>query len=202
MDIIKAAVTPNGVVYIDRGEIKPMIETMATLEEKRSALARTVGVGGCCVLRLNEEAIAALAAVPVWGERYRDLEPGYIITMVDEVYCNHTPEEREAILWHELGHIENGHLDRQYATEEIAVINGFPVSTNADQENQADDYAMQNVSPVVLHSALTKIADGVADLMMANHEFLKAQPTWQEIRDEYLQLPPIKERLDRIKQRF
>lgn len=90
------------------------------------------------------------------ASEFMHLADNYPIIMVSQSLVDElTSEEYDAIIAHEMGHIECGHLS-QMASETSVSFNGTVIVDSERMELEADAYASKTISPVVLKDALSK----------------------------------------------
>jgi hypothetical protein len=87
----------------------------------------------------------------------RGVAEGIHINIYEEMMTEHTEEEREAILQHELGHVKHNHIDKtEYPTD----AQPFFIE-NLEYELEADEYAVGKTSKIAMRSALLKSVKAV-----------------------------------------
>ena len=199
---MKIAETQNhGTVFFERASIDKTIETFKMTDEQqiKTFIRNSVVTSGCMVARITPEVLAAFAATPIVAELYSNLKEGYMITLIDDFLERHSEKEVEAIIWHEMGHIAKNHLVTM--PKETLECGGLRIIQQKEKEFEADDFAMCEVMPVHLHSGLTKIPNGIADVLDKYNRYLKAPMPRQEFLDTVFNVPEFQERLTRIKAR-
>ena len=90
------------------------------------------------------------------ASEFMHLADNYPIIMVSQSLVDGlTSEEYDAVIAHEMGHIECGHLS-QMASETSVSFNGTVIVDSERMELEADAYASKTINPVVLKDALSK----------------------------------------------
>lgn len=112
--------------------------------------------GGYAAVRVDFVALAALV------QQYPNIDidgldqskDGTIISILSDIHEKLTPEQSNAIIYHELGHLVNGDLDKD--TEKLKV-DGVDFILDEEIEIAADAFAMKYVTAAVLHDALLAV---------------------------------------------
>ena len=129
--------------------------TLASHIDEEVALHRMATVCGCAMFLITEETLAAAQAVnPQTMVATGIVEPGNYIVMVDEFTSTLNEVEREAVLLHELGHVEAEHLNGQ----DKGIVHQL------EFELEADRAAVAVVGKEAMASALVKLINRSHDI--------------------------------------
>lgn len=104
------------------------------------------------------------------------MEPGKpMISMTWEFFKDHSEEEFLALLYHEVGHIKAGHLDRE--------IGEGGIIDNEDFEIEADAYASVKTSKEAMFAGFMKTVEAQCHFMsiVKNHSPEKAAKTKKKV---------------------
>ena len=131
-------------VYVDDTNFLCNIDGSAIYIKKYPAFVHQNGAAICCVSKATEES--------------------YII-YTDSIYDILPDRIRKAIITHEIGHVQNGYIDRLFAKALELYNNGLPISTNRDlsEEINADLYACDKVGYKFVLELLDFLSNNLAE---------------------------------------
>lgn len=152
---------------LDGKEYRVESSTMQELITQLKPEVRTQGIknilqtAGCYAVYLSEETIKATAEM-VTDEVKGDIlatKPGFMICMVQDFVKFLNQKEMNAILYHEIGHIQAGHLDPQNTKGKSGII------STLEMECQADDFMATQTEPKYLFTGIEKVLANVSDFI-------------------------------------
>lgn len=148
----------NGREYqLDRYSFKEML--LSVQKEVRDKVAQTIFEKcGCYSANLSQEVILNSQSV-LTEEAYQELQmakPMPLVVMVDDFVVGLSPQEIDAIFYHEVGHLALNHL---------AEYEGLSLEEKQSCEIQADAFSAQFVPPTHLFSGLYRVIQNSASIM-------------------------------------
>lgn len=162
---MKIIATRNGYpIFLEEQSLEQMLdETKPELRLKaRHTLSET---GGALAFFMSAAAIAAMSASddvsPEFKAKINVSGEGYVVTFCTDYFKGMSTLEREAILQHELGHIESGILDQ---TQTNVRKGALGIVDDVENEILADRHAAERVGAATMYSALVKVLGNTADM--------------------------------------
>lgn len=139
-------------IFLYESTIAEELAFAATMDEE-VALHGLTSVCGCLMISVTEEVLAVIRqAVP----NSPITEIGSYIVIIEEFASTLTDEERRAVIAHEMGHVDHGHLEGQ----------GSGVVLQLQFELEADQAAVREVGAAAMASAITKLINRSHDIQL------------------------------------
>ena len=162
---MKIIATRNGYpVFLEERSVEEFLEEEPP-ELRAKARHNLSKAGGAISFFLSAEGLKAInsskSASPEFKARMSKGGPGYVVAFCTDYFKGMSALEREAILYHELGHIVSGDLDTQKG---VAVAGEMNFIDDVESELMADHHAASRVGAATMHSALVKMLSNTADM--------------------------------------
>lgn len=129
-------------------------------EYRVKLITKLVALFGCYSVILDQSHINQMASMQVKPTTM--IKPGAYIVVLEDFIKTLNEKEKEAIVFHEVGHLVSNHLV-DIGPDTLLVHETVLVSTKAELE--ADQYAAARVGKSAMRSALEKIIANGADIV-------------------------------------
>lgn len=140
-------------IFLYESTIAEELASAAMLDEE-VALHGLASVCGCLMMKVTEEVLAVIRqAVP----HSPITETGSYIVIIEEFASTLTDEERRAVIAHEMGHVDHGHLEGHDAGGVVLQL---------QYELEADQAAVREVGAAAMASAITKLINRSHDIQL------------------------------------
>ena len=129
-------------------------------EHKAKVGTSLVAAFGCYSVILEQADIDQMASLQVNPTTM--MKPGAYVIVLEDFIKTLTPQERAAIVYHEIGHLVNDHLVNVNPEN---IIEQTKILANTEAELEADQYAVNRVGKAVMKSALEKVISNGVDVI-------------------------------------
>lgn len=140
-------------VFLYESTIAEELALAAAMDEELALHALTT-VCGCLMMSVTEKVLEmirqAAPSSPI-------TEVGNYIVIIEEFTSTLTDEERRAVIAHEMGHVDHGHLEGR---------DGEGVVLQLQYELEADQAAVREVGAAAMASALVKLINRSHDIQL------------------------------------
>lgn len=122
------------------------------------SLKTICGTGGASAAYVNKDQLILAAhdpaITPEQSKFILDIPSGYCINLYEDFLVNHSEVEKQAIYYHEMGHVAFKHVPE---TSEVVAVT--TVLDNMGYELEADHFSAKKVGNRAMHGALIKTID-------------------------------------------
>ena len=129
-------------------------------EHKAKVGTNLVAAFGCYSVIIEQADVDQMASLQVKPTTM--MKPGAYVFVLEDFIKTLTPQERAAIVYHEIGHLVNDHLVN-VNSENVETETKILVNTEAELE--ADQYSVDRVGKAVMKSALEKVITNGTDVI-------------------------------------